>query len=74
MEPKDILDILKVYESAKPNVHKKIIRILRWVNSFQDNAKIVFNQNISWVTYFLEDVLQMNKETEVINEARWFCK
>jgi len=68
----DIPYLLKGLELSCHKIHKKIIKILKWIILFQDDAKLILKPYASYITTYLENIINTSKNPDIIKEAKDF--
>lgn len=74
----DIPDLLKGLDYNCVKIHKRMIRIFRWIIEFQsnylynlDDAASVLQPYISYINTYIENICDTSKDPEVIQLARY---
>ena len=70
----DIPDLLKGLDSSCKKIHKKIIKIFKWIIEYQDNAKEILKNYISYIQIYVEKIKNSSIEPDVIETARKFLE
>ena len=68
----DIPYLLKGLELSCHKIHKKIIKILKWIILFQDDAKLILKPYASYITTYLENIINTSKNPDIIQAAKDF--
>ena len=68
----DIPNLLKGLELSCNKIHKKMINILEWIIQFQDDANKIFKPYVSYITTYLENIINTSAEPDVISAAQNF--
>jgi hypothetical protein len=68
----DIPNLLKGLELSCNKIHKKMINILDWIIHFQDDANKILKPYISYITTYLENIINTSAEPDVISAAQNF--
>ena len=68
----DIPNLLKGLELSCNKIHKKMINILDWIILFQDDANKILKPYISYITTYLENIINTSAEPDVISAAQNF--
>ena len=70
----DIQDLLKGLDSSCKKIHKKIIKIFKWIIEYQDNAKDILKNYISYIQIYVEKIKNSSNEPDVVETARKFLE
>ena len=70
----DIQDLLKGLDSSCKKIHKKIIKIFKWIIEYQDNAKEILKNYISYIQIYVEKIKNSSNEPDVVETARKFLE
>ena len=68
----DIPNLLKGLELSCYKIHKKMINILDWIIQFQDDANKILKPYVSYITTYLENIINTSAEPDVISAAQNF--
>ena len=68
----DIPNLLKGLELSCYKIHKKMINILDWIIQFQDDANKILKPYVSYISTYLENIINTSAEPDVINAAQNF--
>ena len=68
----DIPNLLKGLELSCYKIHKKMINILDWIIQFQDDANKILKPYVSYITTYLENIINTSAEPDVISAAKNF--
>ena len=68
----DIPNLLKGLELSCYKIHKKMINILDWIIQFQDDANKILKPYASYITTYLENIINTSAEPDVISTAQNF--
>ena len=68
----DIPNLLKGLELSCNRIHKKIISILEWIIQFQDDANKILKPYVSYITTYLENIINTSVDIDVICKAQNF--
>ena len=68
----DIPNLLKGLELSCNKIHKKMINILEWIIQFQDDANKILKPYVSYITTYLENIINTSAEPDVISAAQNF--
>jgi hypothetical protein len=70
----DIPDLLKGLDSSCKKIHKKLIKIFKWIIEYQDDAKDILKNYISYIQIYVEKIKNASNEPDVIETARKFLE
>ena len=68
----DIPNLLKGLELSCYKIHKKMINILDWIIQFQSDANKILKPYVSYITTYLENIINTSAEPDVISTAQNF--
>jgi hypothetical protein len=68
----DIPNLLKGLELSCTKIHKKMISILEWIIQFQDDANKILKPYVSYITTYLENIINTSAEPDVISASQNF--
>jgi len=68
----DIPNLLKGLELSCNKIHKKMISILEWIIQFQDDANKILKPYVSYITTYLENIINTSAEPDIISTAQNF--
>jgi len=68
----DIPNLLKGLELSCNKIHKKMINILEWIIQFQDDANKILKPYVSYITTYLENIINTSAEPDIISAAQNF--
>ena len=68
----DIPNLLKGLESSCHKIHKKMISILDWIIEYQDDANKILRPYVSYITTYLENIINTSAEPDIISAAQNF--
>ena len=68
----DIPNLLKGLELSCYKIHKKMINILDWIIQFQDDANKILKPYVSYISTYLENIINTSAEPDVIAAAQNF--
>ena len=68
----DIPNLLKGLELSCNKIHKKMISILEWIIQFQDDANKILKPYVSYITTYLENIINTSADPDVISAAQNF--
>ena len=70
----DIPNLLKGLELSCHKIHKKMISILEWIIEFQDDANKILKPYVSYITTYLENIINTSAEPDIITLAQNFIR
>ena len=70
----DIPDLLKGLDSSCKKIHKKIIKIFKWIIEYQENAKEILKNYISYIQIYVEKIKNSSTEPDVVETAKKFLE
>ena len=70
----DIPDLLKGLDSSCKKIHKKMIKIFKWIIEYQDDAKEILKNYISYIQICMEKIKNSSPEPDVVETARKFLE
>lgn len=62
----DIPDLLKGLEFNCKKIHKRMIRVFKWIIEYQDDASSVLNPYKSYITSYVENIINTCQDNEII--------
>lgn len=65
----DIPNLLKGLDSNCKKIHKRMIRIFRWIIEFQDDAAVILKPYVSYVQIYVEKIKDSSSDSEVVSLA-----
>ena len=68
----DIPDLLKGLDSSCVKIHKKIIKIFKWIIEYQNDAQSVLGPYVSYIQIYIEKIIDSSREVDVIEVAKRF--
>ena len=68
----DIPNLLKGLELSCKKIHKKMITIFEWIIQFQDDANKILKPYVSYITTYLENIINTSAEPDIISAAQNF--
>ena len=68
----DIPNLLKGLSLSCKKVHKTTIKIFKWIILYQNNANKILKPFVSYLTSYLENIINTTTEADVINAAKNF--
>ena len=68
----DIPNLLKGLELSCHKIHKKMISILDWIIEYQDDANKILRPYVSYITTYLENIINTSAEPDIISAAQNF--
>jgi hypothetical protein len=66
----DIPDLLKGLDSSCKKIHKKMIKIFKWIIEYQDDAKEILKNYISYIQICMEKMKNSSTEPDVVEIAK----
>ena len=70
----DIPDLLKGLDSSCKKIHKKLIKIFKWIIEYQDDAKEILKNYISYIQIYVEKIKNSSSEPDVVETAKKFLE
>ena len=70
----DIPDLLKGLDSSCKKIHKKMIKIFKWIIEYQDDAKEILKNYVSYIQICVEKIKNSTTETDTMETARKFLE
>ena len=70
----DIPDLLKGLDSSCKKIHKKLKKIFKWIIEYQDDAKDILKNYISYIQIYVEKIKNASNEPDVVETARKFLE
>ena len=70
----DIPDLLKGLDSSCKKIHRKMIKIFKWIIEYQDDAKEILKNYISYIQIYVEKIKASSNEPDVVETARKFLE
>ena len=70
----DIPALLKGLDSSCKKIHKKLIKIFKWIIEYQDDAKDILKNYISYIQIYVEKIKNSSSEPDVVETARKFLE
>jgi serine/threonine-protein kinase ULK4 len=68
----DIPNLLKGLELSCNKIHKKMINIFDWIIQFQDDGPKILKPYVSYITTYLENIINTSAEPDIISAAQNF--
>jgi hypothetical protein len=62
----DIPDLLKGLEYNCTRIHKRMIKIFRWIIEYQNDAQTVLSPYVNYISSYVENICNLSKEDEVV--------
>jgi len=62
----DIPDLLKGLEYNCTRIHKRMIKIFRWIIEYQNDANVVLAPYVNYISSYVENICNLSKENEVV--------
>ena len=70
----DIPYLLKGLDSGNQKIYKKMIKILKWIIECQKNAKTILKNYASYIQIFIEKIINISDDPDVLEIAKGFLK
>ena len=70
----DIPNLIKGLESPCKKIHKKMIKIFKWIIEYEDDAKDILKNYISYLQICVEKIKNSSNEQDVVETARKFLE
>ena len=70
----DIPDLLKGLDSSCKKIHKKMIKIFKWIIEYQDDAKEILKNYVSYIQICVEKIKNSTTEADTMETARKFLE
>jgi hypothetical protein len=70
----DIPDLLKALDSGNEKIYKKMIKIFKWIIEYEDDAKDILKNYISYLQICVEKIKNSSNEQDVVETARKFLE
>ena len=70
----DIPDLLKGLDSSCKKINKKMIKIFKWIIEYQEDAKDILKNYISYIQIYVEKIKNSSSEPDVVETARKFLE
>ena len=70
----DIPDLLKGLDSSCKKIHKKMIKIFKWIIEYQDDAKEILKSYVSYIQICVEKIKNSSNEPDTVETARKFLE
>ena len=70
----DIPNLIKGLDSSCKKIHKKMIKIFKWIIEYQDDAKEILKNYISYIQICVEKIKNSSIEPDVIETAKKFLE
>ena len=68
----DIPNLIKGLDSSCKKIHKKMIKIFKWIIEYQDDAKDILKNYISYIQIYVEKIKNSSIEPDVVETAKKF--
>ena len=68
----DIPDLLKGLDSSCKKIHKKMIKIFKWIIEYQDDAKDILNNYVSYIQICVEKIKNSSTDNDTAEVAKKF--
>ena len=70
----DIPDLLKGLDSSCKKIHKKMIKIFKWIIEYQEDAKDILKNYVSYIQICVEKIKNSTTEPDTMEIARKFLE
>ena len=70
----DIPDLLKGLDSSCKKIHKKMIKIFKWIIEYQDDAKEILKNYVSYIQICVEKIKNSATDQDTMDTARKFLE
>ena len=70
----DIPNLLKGLDSSCKKIHKKMIKIFKWIIEYQEDAKDILKNYISYIQIYVEKIKNSSIEPDVVETAKKFLE
>ena len=70
----NIPDLLKGLDSSCKKIHKKMIKIFKWIIEYQDDAKEILKNYVSYIQICVEKIKNSANEQDTMDTARKFLE
>ena len=70
----DIPDLLKGLDSSCKKIHKKMIKIFKWIIEYQDDAKDILKNYVSYIQICVEKIKNSSNEPDTVETAKRFLE
>ena len=70
----DIPDLLKGLDSSCKKIHKKMIKIFKWIIEYQEDAKEILKNYVSYIQICVEKIKNSTTEPDTMETARKFLE
>ena len=70
----DIPYLLKGLDSGNQKIYKKMIKIFKWIIECQKNAKTILKNYTSYIQIFIEKIINISDDPDVLEIAKGFLK
>ena len=70
----DIPHLLKGLDSSCKKIHKKMIKVFKWIIEYQNDAKDILKNYISYIQICVEKIKNSSNEQDVVETARKFLE
>ena len=70
----DIPNLIKGLDSSCKKIHKKMIKIFKWIIEYQDDAKDILKNYLSYIQIYVEKIKNSSIEPDVVETAKKFLE
>ena len=70
----DIPDLLKGLDSSCKKIHKKMIKIFKWIIEYQDDSKEILKNYVSYIQICVEKIKNSTTEPDTMETAKKFLE
>ena len=70
----DVPDLIKGLDSSCKKIHKKMIKIFKWIIEYQDDAKEILKNYASYIQICVEKIKNSSNEPDLVETARKFLE
>ena len=70
----DIPDLLKGLDSSCKKIHKKMIKIFKWIIEYQEDSKEILKNYVSYIQICVEKIKNSTTEPDTMETAKKFLE
>ena len=70
----DIPNLIKGLDSSCKKIHKKMIKLFKWIIEYQDDAKDILKNYISYIQIYVGNIRNSSSETNVVEKVKKFLE
>ena len=70
----DIPDLIKGLDSSCKKIHKKMIKMFKWIIEYQDDAKEILKNYVSYIQICVEKIKNTSTEPDIVEIAKKFLE